>query len=245
VAAPGLAALAAALDAVGEVVVVAPERGRSAVGHAVTMTEPLREWRDRWADGREVFVVDGTPADCVKIGVKALLNGRPDVVVSGINLGGNAGVNVIYSGTVSAATEATILGIPAAAVSLDTFADPDFGPAARVAASVTAKVLAQGLPPGVLLNVNVPAVPADKLAGYRITRQSGAVMEDRYEERLDPRGRRYFWLAAERLAAYEAKEDDDITALREGFVSITPIHYDLTDDAARRLIAAWAEELAL
>ena len=244
-AAPGLAALAAALDAVGEVVVVAPDRERSAVGHAVTMTEPLRAWRDRWADGREVFVVDGTPADCVKIGVKALLDGRPDAVVSGINLGGNAGVNVIYSGTVSAATEATILGIPAAAVSLDTFTDPDFGPAARVAASVASKLLAEGLPPGVLLNVNVPAVPNEKLAGVRITRQSSAVMEDRYEERLDPRGRRYFWLAAERMVGLEPRPDDDITALKEGYVSITPIHYDLTNDAARRLIAGWAEELAL
>jgi 5'-nucleotidase len=245
VAAPGLAALAAAIDAVGEVVIVAPDRGRSAVGHAVTMTEPLRAWRDGDADGREVYVVDGTPADCVKIGVKALLDGRPDAVVSGINLGGNAGVNVIYSGTVSAATEATILGIPGIAVSLDTFTDPDFGPAARVAAAVTAKVLAEGLPPGVLLNVNVPAVPLEEIAGFRITRQSGAVMEDRYEERLDPRGRRYFWLAAERMVGPAPKEDEDISALNENYVSITPIHYDLTNDAARRLIAAWAEELTL
>jgi 5'-nucleotidase len=235
--------LAAALDAVAEVVVVAPDRGRSAVGHAVTMTEPLRAWRERWADGREVFVVDGMPADCVKIGVKALLERRPDAVISGINLGGNAGVNVIYSGTVSAATEATILGIPAAAVSLDTFTDADFGPAARVAAAVASKILEEGLPPGVLLNVNVPAVAAEKLAGVRITRQSRAVMEDRYEERLDPRGRRYFWLAAERMVESDPREDDDITALREGYVSITPIHYDLTDDPARRLIAAWAREL--
>jgi 5'-nucleotidase len=106
-------------------------------------------------------------------------------------------------------------------------------------------VLAEGLPPGVLLNVNVPAVPPGEIAGFRITRQSGAVMEDRYEERLDPRGRRYFWLAAERMAGPEPKEDDDITALRDNCVSITPIHYDLTNDAARRLIAGWAEELAL
>ncbi|MEE8640432.1 MAG: 5'/3'-nucleotidase SurE, partial [bacterium] len=139
--------MASALDAIGEVAVVAPDRERSAVGHAVTLTEPLRAWRETWADGREVSVVDGTPADCVKVAVKALLGRRPDAVVSGINLGGNAGVNVIYSGTVSAATEATILGIPAAAVSLDTFTDPDFGPAARVAAWVATKILQNGLPP--------------------------------------------------------------------------------------------------
>lgn len=215
------------------------------MGHAVTMTEPLRAWRELWPDGREVFVVDGTPADCVKVGVKALLERRPDAVFSGINLGGNAGVNVIYSGTVSAATEATILGIPAAAISLDTFTDPDFGPAARVAAQVAAKILRDGLPPRVMLNVNVPALPAEKIAGVRVTRQSGAVLEDRYEERHDPRGRRYFWLAAERLSAPDPRDDDDITALEEGYVSVTPIHYDLTDEAARAELARWAEDLNL
>lgn len=215
------------------------------MGHAVTMTEPLRAWRELWPDGREVFVVDGTPADCVKVGVKALLERRPDAVFSGINLGGNAGVNVIYSGTVSAATEATILGIPAAAISLDTFTDPDFGPAARVAAQVAAKILRDGLPPRVMLNVNVPALPAEEIAGVRVTRQSGAVLEDRYEERHDPRGRRYFWLAAERLSAPDPRDDDDITALEEGYVSVTPIHYDLTDEAARAELARWAEDLNL
>ncbi len=244
-AAPGLVALAAALDAVGEVAVVAPDRERSAVGHAVTMADPLRAWRETWPGGREVFVVDGTPADCVKIGVNALLGRRPAAVVSGINHGGNAGVNVIYSGTVSAATEATILGIPAAAVSLDTYADADFGPAARVAAWVAARILRDGLPPGVMLNVNVPARPAAEIAGLRVTRQSGAVMEDRYEERHDPRGRRYFWLAAERLSAPNLRDDDDITALSQGYVSITPIHYDLTDEAARAELARWPEELVL
>ncbi len=243
--APGLIALAAALDALGEVAVIAPDRERSAVGHAVTMTEPLRAWREKWPDGREVFVVDGTPADCVKVGVKALLERRPDAVVSGINLGGNAGVNVIYSGTVSAATEATILGIPAAAVSLNTFADPDFGPAARVAVWVARKILENGLPPGVMLNVNVPALPAGKIAGAKTTRQSGAVLEDRYEERHDPRGRRYFWLAAERLSVPDPRDDDDIAALEEGYVSVTPIHYDLTDETARAELARWAEELKL
>lgn len=224
---------------------VAPDRERSAVGHAVTMTEPLRAWRESWPDGREVFVVDGTPADCVKVGVRALLERRPDAVVSGINLGGNAGVNVIYSGTVSAATEATILGIPAAAVSLDTFQDPDFEPAARVAAWVVGKLLQGGLPPGVMLNVNVPALPAERIAGVKVTRQSGAVLEDRYEERHDPRGRRYFWLAAERLSVPDPRDDDDITALKEGYISVTPIHYDLTDEAARAKLARWAAELNL
>jgi 5'-nucleotidase len=209
------------------------------------MTEPLRAWRETWADGREVSVVDGTPADCVKVAVKALLERRPDAVVSGINLGGNAGVNVIYSGTVSAATEATILGIPAAAVSLNTFTDPDFGPAARVAAQVAAKILQNGLPPRVMLNVNVPALPEKEIAGLKITRQSSAVLEDRYEERHDPRGRRYYWLAAEHMSVPDPRDDDDIAALEEGYVSVTPIHYDLTDEAALAELARWAEELKL
>jgi 5'-nucleotidase len=223
--------------------VVAPERERSAVGHAVTMADPLRVWREALADGREVFVVDGTPADCVKIGVKALSEAQPDVVFSGINRGGNAGVNVIYSGTVSAATEATILGIPAAAVSLDSFADRDFGPAAVFAARLAGAILARGLPAGVLLNVNVPALAAADIAGVKLTRQSGAVLDDRYEERLDPRGRRYFWLAAERMAAPDERDDDDIAVLREGFISVTPIKYDLTAEDALDALAGWPREL--
>ncbi len=222
---------------------MAPERERSAVGHAVTMMEPLRVWPAELPGGGAVFVVDGTPADCVKVGIKALVPRRPDVVVSGINLGGNAGVNVIYSGTVSAATEATILGVPAAAVSLDTFVEPDFGPAAAFAVRLTAKILREGLPPGVLLNVNVPAVAAAELSGVRMTRQSGAVLEDHYEERFDPRGGRYFWLAAERMTTPDPRDDDDIAALKDGYISVTPIKYDLTDEPARETLTRWAVEL--
>jgi len=238
-----LLALARALDEVGEVVVVAPARERSAVGHAVTMADPLRVEEAELPDGRRAFVVDGTPADCVKIGVKGLCARRPGVVASGINLGGNAGVNVLYSGTVSAATEAAILGIGAFAISLNTFADADFGPAAAFASRLARKVLAAGLPPGVFLNVNVPAVPAREIAGVRITRQSAAVLDDYYEERVDPRGRRYFWLAAERMLAREARADDDIAALDAGFISVSPFHYDLTDDVAREALASWPAEL--
>lgn len=219
---------------------VAPESERSAIGHAVTMAVPLRAWADRLADGRDVVAVDGTPADCVKIAVKALCPRRPDLVMSGINQGGNAGVNVIYSGTVSAAIEATILGIPAAAVSLDTFTRPDFGDAAAFAGRLGAKLLAEGLPRGVLLNVNVPP---GAVRGVRFTRQSGAVLDDYYEERTDPRGRRYFWLAAERMLAPDPRDDDDLTALAAGFVSITPLRYDLTDEAALTGLARWTTEL--
>ena len=237
--AAGLAALAAALDAVGEVVVVAPDRERSAVGHAITMVDPLRAWEEKLPGGRNVWAVDGTPADCVKIGVRALMVPPPALVFSGINLGGNAGTNVIYSGTVSAATEATILGYKAAAFSLNTYHDPDFGPAAAFAARLARAMLDAALPAGVLLNVNVPAVPAADIKGVRVTRQSDFAVDDRYEERHDPRGRRYFWLAAERMVGAKPKEDDDITALAENYISITPLRYDLTAEAARERIAAW------
>jgi 5'-nucleotidase len=242
--APGIRALAAALDELGDVIVVAPDRERSAVGHAITMVDPLRVWREKWRDGRDVVVVDGTPADCVKIGVRALVEGPPDLVVSGINQGGHAGTHVIYSGTVSAATEAGILGIKAAAISLDSFTASDFGPAAAFAATLARRMLAADWPNGVLLNVNVPGTPAAEIRGVRITRQSSAVLDDRYEERVDPRGRSYFWLAAERMNVPRRRPDDDITALAEGYISITPIRYDLTDEGSLAAFAPWADELA-
>lgn len=243
--APGIRALAAALDDVGDVLVVAPDRERSAVGHAITFVDPLRVWREKWRDGREVVVVDGTPADCVKIGVRALPEGPPDLVVSGINQGANAGTNVIYSGTVSAATEAGILGIKGAAISLDSYTSRDFGAAAAFAANLARRMLTADWPSGILLNVNVPGIPAAEIRGVRITRQSGAVLDDRYEERVDPRGRSYFWLTAERMTVPQRRPDDDITALAEGFISITPIRYDLTDEGSLATFAPWADELAV
>jgi len=241
--APGLDALAKKLDALGEVVVIAPERERSAVGHAVTMSEPLRAWEEKLSCGRAVTVVDGTPADCVKLGVRSLLPRVPDVVVSGINLGGNAGLHVIYSGTVSAATEAIILGVPGIAVSLDTFVNPEFTAAAEFAAWLTGEVLERGLPPGVLLNVNVPAVARSEIRGVKVTRQSDVVLEDRYEERRDPRGRRYFWLAAERVRPpSQMDKSNDVAALGERYISVTPVHYDLTAHFARPELADWLEK---
>lgn len=239
----GLRALAEGLAEIGEVVVVAPDRERSAAGHAVTLAHPLRAWEEEWPGGGRVFVVDGTPADCVKIGVKALCPEPPAVVVSGINRGGNYGVNVLYSGTVSAASEAALLGIPALAVSLNTFRDADLDLTVKFAKCLVEKIISEGLPPGVALNVNVPALPREKIAGVRVTRQSAAALDDYYEERVDPRGRRYFWLAAERIISAPADSEYDLKALEEGFISITPLHYDLTDYDARMKIMSWEKEL--
>ncbi len=225
--APGLAALAEELKKLAEVIIVAPTREQSAMGHAITMTDPLRA--EEYYKNSEFFgwAVSGTPADCVKLALFALLDERPDMVISGINQGSNTGINTIYSGTVSAATEGRINDIPSFAVSLTSYKSKDFGPAARFGAKLASQLSSLNLPKGVFLNVNVPALPEDEIKGIRITRQGLAVYEEVYHRRADPKGRVYFWLDGERVQ----EEDDpqiDERAVRAGYISLTPIHYDLT-----------------
>jgi 5'-nucleotidase len=235
---PGLHALSAELKRLGRVIVVAPEAERSAVGHAITTTIPLRIQEFRRGDEVVGFATSGTPADCVKIAVRALLEVPPDLVVSGINRGSNLGTNVIYSGTVSAATEARILGIPSLAISLDADADADWSYAAVVGRRLAAQVLERGLPPGVLLNVNVPNLPAGRVRGFRITRQGSSRFTEEFVAREDPRHRPYYWLTG----SYEVNDDDPETdgwAVANGYVSVTPISFDLTAHAARAELASW------
>lgn len=243
--AQGLAVLVSAMKRIGELFVVAPEHEHSAVGHAITMTDPLRVWREEIPElgGVEAYAVDGTPADTVKVAVKAFNNRRPDVVVSGINLGGNYGTNVIYSGTVSAATEGTILGIPSVAISLDTYSDPDWGAASEFAVVLVEMVLDKGLPPGVLLNANVPNLPAKEIKGVRVARQSRAVLDDYYEERTDPRGNRYLWLGAERMLDSNERPDDDLKLIKDGYITVTPVHYDLTYEPFMSVADGWRAEM--
>jgi 5'-nucleotidase len=226
--APGILALYNTLKSMAEVWIVAPEKEQSAVGHAITISDPLRV-REAERDG--VFLghaVDGTPADCVKIGVSRIVPQKPDLVISGINLGLNAGDCVIYSGIVSAATEGTIMGIPSIAVSLDTFTNPDFSTAARFTAHLANILHQKGIPMGVLLNVNVPAVESSQIQGVAVTRQGRFTFRDRFERREDPRGRTYYWLEYEELTV-EENEDTDISAVRRNKISITPLQHDLTD----------------
>jgi len=176
--APGILALARALNPLGDVTVVAPSVERSAVGHAITLSDPLRVTPIQFDNAYDGYAVSGTPADCVKIACWALLNGKPDLVASGINLGINTGINTIYSGTVSAATEGAILGIPSFAISLTTYQDPDFSFAATFASRLAPMLLEKGLPPGVCLNVNVPAVPESEIMGVSVTRQGRALFEE-------------------------------------------------------------------
>ena len=228
--AAGIAALATALDGLGTVAVVAPFEEQSAVGHAITVRDPMRVhvWAFEGPRGPVwARAVTGTPADCVKIAVQKLLPRRPDLVVSGINHGPNTAVNVLYSGTVSAATEAAILGVPSVAVSHAAWRPDDFEPAGRVAADLAARVLADGLPPGVLLNVNVPDRPHGEIAGLRVTRQARARWEEEFEERRDPMDRPYYWLGG-RFVDLDGGDDTDLAALADGFVSVTPLHLDLT-----------------
>jgi 5'-nucleotidase len=225
--APGLLALYRELVDEFDVSVVAPESEMSAVGHAITLRSPLRI-QEISKDGAFFgYAVSGTPADCIKIAVQELLNAPPDMILSGINLGANVGVNVLYSGTVSAATEGAFLGVRSAAISLDTRKDPDFSYAAYFSRKVIKFVMDGHLSNGTALNVNVPAIPAERIKGVVITRQGVGRFRERYERRIDPRGNVYYWLTGE-TRVEEEREDSDARALAEGMIAITPISFDLT-----------------
>jgi 5'-nucleotidase len=237
--APGLNALYEELVRIAEVIVVAPDSERSAVGHAITLSDPLRV-SEFYKNGNFFgYAVNGTPADCVKIAYWAILNEqKPDLVVSGINLGSNAGVNIIYSGTVSAATEGAMLNIPSFAISLATFTNPDFKPAARFARKFAPLLLSKGLPHGISLNINVPPIPQEKIAGIQVTRQSMSLYREEFDKRTDPHGRTYYWLTGAKLKIEDDSNVDD-RAIMNNKISITPIHYDLTEYTFLEKIKSW------
>lgn len=236
--APGLYALYLEIKKIADVTVIAPASERSAVGHAITTVDPLRVTEVRKNGEMYGLAVSGTPADCVKIAINSLLPERPDLVISGINQGPNTGMNVIYSGTLSAATEATMLGVPAFAISLDSFTSREFGYAAEFAARLALSVIEKGLPPGTLLNVNVPVLPKEKISGVEVTRQGMARFTEEFHKRVDPRGRDYWWLGGELLETAE-EDGTDSAALKRGAVSVTPIHYDMTDYKNLDMLRDW------
>ncbi len=240
--APGISALYNAIRDLGEVHVVAPHAEQSAVGHAITLSNPIK-CKPVERDGHFFgHAVGGTPADCVKLAVYGLLPKRPDLVVSGINLGPNAGISVIYSGTVSAATEGTIIGIPSMAISLATFTHPIWDTPARVARDLVPKLAKRGLPPETLLNVNVPNIPFDQLKGYRVTRMGRSRFVEVFHRRTDPRNNVYYWMDGD-MELLGDGEGTDIKALEDGYVSLTPIWFDLTHDAVLQdFRAVWSEE---
>jgi 5'-nucleotidase len=220
----GLAALEEKLRAIGEIYTVAPDRAQSSMSHALTLHRPLRVHEL----GSRRLAVDGTPVDCVKLALTGLLPVRPDLVISGINKGPNLGDDIIYSGTVSAAIEGALLGIPAIAVSLVTFKDFDFRAAAEFTATLVQRFAERDIPPKTLLNVNVPPVSQNDLKGWRLTRMGKRHYSETIVERVDPRGAKYYWIGGDDLG-FANEDGTDCQAVHDGYVSVTPLQVDLTD----------------
>ena len=220
----GLTALEESLRPIGEIYTVAPDRAQSSMSHALTLHRPLRV--HEIAPRR--MSVDGTPVDCVKLALTGLLPVRPNLVVSGINKGPNLGDDIIYSGTVSAAIEGALLGLPAIAVSLVTFKEFDFRAAADFTACLVSQIQQRGILPKTLLNVNVPPVPKEALKGWRLTRMGKRHYSENIVERVDPRGGKYYWIGGDDLG-FAQEDGTDCMAVHEGYVSVTPLQVDLTD----------------
>jgi len=239
--APGLLALAQEMRKLGRVTVFAPDHNWSASGHVKTLDRPLRVRETLLADGTAAFMSDGAPSDCVALCLLGLTD-PIDIVVSGINPNANISHDVTYSGTVTAAMEAVISGVKGVAVSLDSpegFKDVlDYSTAASVGRRVVEKVMADGLPEGVVLNVNVPYRKENELKGYMITRQGLRVYRDALDQRLDPRGKPYYWIGGQAPTGV-AEEGTDFGALAEGYVSITPLQLDLTNYKAMDVLKKW------
>jgi|SRR5579884_2106509 len=230
----GLSALAEAMSRLGHVTVVAPERERGAVGHAVTLHKPLRVNRVE----KGVYAVNGTPSDCVLLGVTTILRLKPALIVSGINRGLNLGDDVTYSGTVAAALEGTLLGIPSLAISQEGAYIFRFATAAHFAVHVARAVLRHGLPEETLLNINVPDRSRSAVAGVKMTSLSRRRFVNPVIEKIDPRGRKYYWIAGTRVS-WERRGDSDYESIRRGYVSITPLHMDLTNYPALETLRQW------
>jgi 5'-nucleotidase len=228
----GIGALEKQLCQVGEVIVVAPSHEMSAASRALTLTRPLRI--DKIDESH--YAVDGTPADCVTIAMNKILTGRlPDIVVSGINRGGNLGDDVFYSGTVAGAMEAVVYGLPGIAISLLGRGEFDFGPAADFAVFAISKILREGLPERTVLNVNVPQGP---IRGVRLTHQGVKIVHTRIIEGTDPRGRKYYWIGEE-LSTWDAIDGTDYQAIRDGCISVTPLQSNLTNHDAFSELESW------
>ena len=222
---PGIFELTNEIRKIGDVIVVAPDRQQSAVGHALTVARPLRATHFRRNGKVFGYAVNGTPSDSVKLAISNLLEEKPDMLISGINHGQNTAINVLYSGTVSAATEGMLIGIPSIAVSHFSYEySSDCRTAAAYAGRIARKVLETGMPEGVFLNVNVPDLPEEKIKGIKITKISRNIWKDKFEQRTDPFGRKYYWFAG----SIEMKDPDpesDYVALDNGYVSVTPVSY--------------------
>jgi 5'-nucleotidase len=234
----GIFHLADVLREIGDVTVIAPVSEQSAVGHSITMKVPLRYREYTLRNNIKGYAVDGTPADCVKFGIKNLLGETPDIVVSGINHGANTAISIIYSGTVSAAREAAIMDCPAIAFSITDHKPTHFDFARKIAKEMTQKVVEHGLRKGTLLNINIPNLPEEKIQGILSTKQGSSKWDDIYEERTDPYGNKYYWLTGT-MTDYDNEITNDQIAVKNNYVAVTPVHFDLTDYETFKDLQDW------
>jgi 5'/3'-nucleotidase len=237
----GIWVLSECLKEIAEVTVVAPRKEQSAVGHGITMQIPLRVIEYNKNGKFFGYAVEGTPADCVKMGVRNIMKEAPDLVVSVINHGSNTAINIIYSGTVSAAREAAIMDIPSIAISVTNHAAKEFSFAAKIAKKLALEIAGKDLPVGTLLNVNVPDVPEEQISGIHLTKQGKSKWDDIYEQRTDPYGRNYYWLTGN-LLEVDTEIETDQAAIKNNYISITPIHFDLTDYETYERMKKWKIE---
>ncbi len=236
--APGLKALFEALSHLGDCTVIAPEGERSGTGHAITFNAPLMVSEAENDFKGCGWAVSGTPADCVKFGVKKVFMKKPHMIVSGINHGPNIAVDAHYSGTVAGAAEGGLMNIPSFAISLTSIDSEDFSNAAECAGLIAEKLIENGLPDYTFLNVNVPSVPREQIAGIRITRQGKTRYKEFYEQREDRMNGRYFWLRGDKIIL-EDSEDSDEVAIKKNYISVTPLQHDLTDYGALDFLRSW------
>ena len=238
--APGIAALVEVMKTLGDVVVVAPDKAQSGMGHAITINSTLRIQKVKIYGVKDEYSCTGTPVDCVKFAVNKIMHRKPDLIVSGINHGTNMSINVIYSGTMSAAVEGAIEGIPSIGFSLsDHTIDADFTASKKVVKSIASKVLQKGLPLGVCLNVNIPKLDYELIRGIKVCRQAKATWIEKFDERHDPNGQPYYWLTG-KFENFDTKEKDtDIWALENNYVSIVPTQFDMTAHQSIKEIAKW------
>jgi 5'-nucleotidase len=239
---PGIRALVEAVADLGQVVVVAPDSPQSGMGHAITIGDPLRLNKVEVFDGIDSWQCSGTPADCVKLGRDKILHRKPDICLSGINHGANHSINVIYSGTMSAAMEAAIENVPSIGLSLLDFKfDADFTVAKQVARELTIRMLATKMPDHILLNVNIPVTTPDKFKGMKICRQAYARWAEEFDHRKDPRGKDYYWMTG-KFINMDKKPGSDVEALKDGYASVVPILIDFTDNAMKEWMEnEWAD----
>jgi len=241
--APGIQTLVSVMKTLGDVVVIAPDKPQSGMGHAITINSTLRIHKSHFHNVQEEYSCTGTPVDCVKLAVNKILKRKPDLVVSGINHGSNMSINVIYSGTMSAAVEGAIEDIPAIGFSLcDHSIEADFTASAHFTQLITKAVLKHGLPKGTCLNVNIPATSLEAIKGIKICRQAKANWIEELDERKDPSGKPYFWLTGKFQNFEESAKDTDVWALDNFYVSVVPVHFDMTAHSAIDTLSKWSYE---